>query len=274
MYIVLSFTSSPFPLEGRQEVLIIVQFSSVTQLCPTLWDPMDCSTARLPCPSPTPGGYSNSCSSSWWCHPTILSSVVPFCLQSCPASGSFPMSQLFSSGGQSIGASASASVLPVNIQDWLGWTGWIFLLSKGLSRVFSNTTVQKHQFISTQLFFFIVKCSHPYMTTGKTTASTRWTFVGKVMSLLFNILSRLIIVFLPKSKHLSISWLQSASAVVLEPPKIKIVSAFFVSPSICHEVMGLDAMILVSWMWNFKPTFPSPLSFSSRGSLVLLHFLP
>ena len=151
MNTVLSVTSSPFPLEGRKEVLIIVQFSSVTQLCPTLWDPMDCSTARLPCPSPTPGAYSNSCSSSWWCHPTISSSVVPFCLQSCPASGSSPLSQFFLSGGQSIGVSASASVLPVNTQDWspLGWTGLISLQSKGLSRVFS--TVQKHQFFSAQL---------------------------------------------------------------------------------------------------------------------------
>ena len=101
---------------------------------------------RPPCPSPTPRDYSNSCPLSWWCHPTISSSVVPFSsrLQSFPASGSFLMSQLFTSGGQSIGA--SASVLPMNIQDWfpLGWTGWISLQSKGLSRVFSNTTVQKH----------------------------------------------------------------------------------------------------------------------------------
>ena len=104
-----------------------------------------------------PGAYSNSCPSSQWCHPTISSSVVPFSshLQSFPASGSFPMSQFFTSSGQSIGVSASASVLPMNIQDWfpLGWTGWISLQSKGLSRVFSNTTVQKHQFFhNTQLF--------------------------------------------------------------------------------------------------------------------------
>ena len=109
--------------------------------------------ARLPCPSPTPRACSNSCPSSWWCHPTISSSVIPFssCLQSFPASGSFPMSQFFTSGDQSIGA--SASVLPMNIQDWfpLGLTGWISLQSKGLWRVFSNTTVQKHQFFSTQL---------------------------------------------------------------------------------------------------------------------------
>ena len=110
--------------------------------------------ARLPCPSPTSGAYSNSCPSSQWCHPTISSSVIPLsCLQSFPASGSFPMSQFFASGSQSIGVSATASVLPMNIQDWfpLGWTGWITLQSKGLSRVFSNTTFQKHQFFSTQL---------------------------------------------------------------------------------------------------------------------------
>ena len=111
--------------------------------------------ARLLCPSPTPGVYSNSCPSSQWCHPTISSSVIPFssCPQSFPASWSFPMSQLFTSGGQSIGVSASASVFPMNVQDWspLGWTGWISLQSKGLSSVFSNTTVQKHQFFGTQL---------------------------------------------------------------------------------------------------------------------------
>ena len=111
--------------------------------------------ARLPCPSSTPGACSNSCPSSWWCHPTISSSVVPFssCLQSFPASGSFPVSQFFTSGGRSIGVSASASVLPMSIQDWfpLGWTGWISLKSKGLSRVFSNTTVQKHKFFVAQI---------------------------------------------------------------------------------------------------------------------------
>ena len=110
--------------------------------------------ARLPCPSPSPRACSNSCPLSRWCHPTISSSVVPFssCLQSFPASGSFLMSWLFISGGQSIGASASALVLPMNIQDWfpLGWTGWTSLQSKGLSRVFSNTTVQKHQFFDYQ----------------------------------------------------------------------------------------------------------------------------
>ena len=110
---------------------------------------------RPPSPSPTPGVHPNPCPLSWWCHSTISSSVVPFSSrpQSFPASGSFPMSQLFASGGQSIGVSASTSVIPMNTQDWfpLGWTGWTSLQSKGLSRVFSNTTVQKHQFFGTQL---------------------------------------------------------------------------------------------------------------------------
>ena len=114
--------------------------------------------------------------------------------------------------------------------------------------------------------FFIVQLSYPYMTTGKAIALIRKTFVGKVMSLLFNMLSRLVIAFLPRTKHLLISWLQLPSAVILEPTKIKSVT---LSPSICHEVMGTDAMILVFRMLSFKPTFPSPLSLSSRGSLVL-----
>ena len=128
-----------------------VRSLSHVQLC----DPMDCSRPSLAFPSPTPGVHLNSCPLSQWCHPTISSSVVTFssCPQSFPASSSFQMSQFFASGGQSIGVSASASVLPMNIQDWfpLGWTGWISLQFKGLSRVFSNTTVQKHQFFSTQL---------------------------------------------------------------------------------------------------------------------------
>ena len=173
---------------------------------------------RPPCPSPAPGVYPNLRPLSQWCHPTILSSVIPFssCPQSFPASGSFQMSQLFTSGGQSIGVSALASVLPMNIQDWppLGWTGWISLQSRGLSRVFSNTTVQKHQFSDAQLSLYIVQLSHPYMTTGKTIALTRWTIVGKVMSLLCNMLSRLVITFLPSSRYLLISWLQLPSAVI------------------------------------------------------------
>ena len=122
--------------------------------------------------------------------------------------------------------------------------------------------------------FFTVQLSHPYMTTGKTIALTRWTFVGRVMSLLYNKPSRLVITFLSRSKCLLISWLQSPSAVILEPKKIKSLTVSTVSLSICHEGIGPDAMILVFWMLSFRPTFHSPLSLSSRGSLVLLHFLP
>ena len=134
------------------------QFSSVqlshSVMSHSLWT-HESQHARPPCPSPIPGVYSNSCPLSWWCHPAMSSFVVPFssCPQSLPASGSFPMSQLFASGGQSTGVSASISVLPMNTQDWspLGWTGWMSLQSRGLSRVFSNTTVQKHQFFGVQL---------------------------------------------------------------------------------------------------------------------------
>jgi len=133
----------------------VSSISSVAQSCPTLCDPMDCSTPGFPCPSPTSRACSNPCPLSWWCHPTISYSVVPFssCSQSSPASGAFPMGHFFPSGGQSIGASVSASVLPMNIQNWfpLGLTGLISLQSKGFSRVFSNTRVQKHPFFDTQL---------------------------------------------------------------------------------------------------------------------------
>ena len=144
---------------------------------------------RLPCPSPTPGAYLNSCALSRWCHPTTSSSVVPFSrLQSFPASGSFPMSQFFTSGGQSTGVSASASVLLMNIQDWfsLGLTGLISLQSKGLSRFHSSkASILQHS------AFFTVQLSHPYMTTGNTIALTRQTLVGKVMSLFLNDLKRI-----------------------------------------------------------------------------------
>ena len=175
------------------------------------------------------------------------------------------MSWLFVSGGRTIGASASASVLPVTIQDWspLGWTGWISLQPKGLSIIFSSTTVLKHQFFGTQPS----EChlSHPYMTTRKTIGLNRWAFVSEVMSLFFNMLSKFVIVFLPRSKHLLISWLQSSSTVILEPPKIKSVTVTVFSPSVCHEVMGLDAMILVFWMLSFKSAFSvSSLTFIKR----------
>ena len=170
--------------------MILLALSSV-QFSPSVTSdslrPRELQHTRLPRPSPTPRACSNSCPSSQWCHPTISTSVIPFssCIQSFPASRSFPMSQFFTSGGQSIGASALASVLPMSIQDWfpLGWIGLISLQSKGLSRVFFNITVQSPSILH-RSSFFMVQLSHPYMTTGKTIALTRWTFVGKVMSLL------------------------------------------------------------------------------------------
>ena len=143
-------------VENEEHGITSHQLSSVHSLsCFQLLWPYESQHARPPCPSPTPGVHPNSFPSSQWCHPAISSSVIPFsyCLQSLPASESFPMSQLFSWGGQRIGVSSSASVLPKNTQDWspLEWTAWISLQSKGLSRVFSNTTVQKHQFFGVQL---------------------------------------------------------------------------------------------------------------------------
>ena len=333
---------------------------------------------RPPCPSSPPGVHPSLCPFNWWCHPTISSFVTPFsCPQLFQASWSFPMSWLFESGGQSIGASASASVLPMSIQGnvvsllyyiqfssaqslsrvQLFETPWTaahqtslsitndrsllkltsiesvmpsnhlilchpFLLPPSIFpsiRVFSNESVlcirwpkywsfsfsispsneysglisfrmdwldllavqgslksllQHHSSKASILqdsAFFIVQLWHPYMTTGKTKDLTRRTFVGKIM--LFNMLSRLVITFLPSSKCLLISWLQSLSAVILEPPEIKSLTVSIVSPSICHEVMGPNAMILVFWMLSLKPTFSLSLSLSSRGSLVLL-FLP
>ena len=176
--------------------------------------PHELQHARLPCPSPTPGSCSNSCSSSQWCHPTISSSLIAFssCLQSCLESGFFPMSQLFPSGGQRIGISASAWFLPMDIQDWfpLGLTDWISLQSKGLKSLLRYHSSKAS--ILLRSAFFIVQLSYPYMTTGKTIALTRWTFVGKLMSLLSNMLSKLVIAFLSMNKWLLISWLPSPSA--------------------------------------------------------------
>ena len=164
---------------------------------------------RLPCPSPTPAAFSNSCPLSRWCHPTISSSVIPFssCLQSFPASGSFPVSQFFASGVQSTRVSGLISFR----MDWFD----LFAVQRTL-----KSHLPHHSSKASILWcsaFFIVQISHPYLTTGKTIALTRRTFVGKVMSLHFNMLSRLVITFLPRSKRLSVSWLQTSSAVILEP---------------------------------------------------------
>ena len=197
-----------------------VQFSSVAQSCPTLWDPMGSKQhARVPCPSPTPGACSNLCPSSQWCHSTIPSSVVPFssCLQSFPASGSFQMSQFSArwpkdwSFSFSISPSHEYSGLISFKIDWFDLLAVQGILNSLLHHS-SNASILLHP------AFFIVQLSNPYMTTGKTIALTRWTLVGKVMSLLFNTLSRLVITFLPRSKCPLVSWLQSPSAVILEPP--------------------------------------------------------
>ena len=177
------------------------------------------------------------------CHPLLL---LP---SNFPSLRIFPVSQLFPPGGQvSSSSSSSASFLPVNIQGWfpLGLTGWIFLLPTGLSRVFSSTTVWKHKFFGIPPSLWSNSHIHRwYMTIGKTIALTRWTFVSKLMALLLNTLSMFIIAFLPRGKCLLIAWLQSPSSVILKPKKIKSVTVSIFSSSICHEVVGLDATILV-----------------------------
>ena len=223
-----------------------VQFSR-SVVSDSLW-PHESQHTRPPCPSPTPGVHSDSCPSSQWCHPAISSSVIPFSSypQSLPASESFPISQLFSWGGQSTGVSALASFLPKNTQGWppSEWTGWMhfkmdwFLAVQGtlkslLQHHSSKASILRHS------AFFTVRLSHPYMTTGKTIALTRQTFVGKVMSLLFNMLSRLVITFLPRSKCLLISWLQSPSCSDFGAQKLKSDTVSTVSPSISHEVILL-----------------------------------
>ena len=212
----------------------IVQF-----ICSVLSDslqPHGLQHASLSCPSPTPRAYSNSCPLSRWCHPAISFFVVPFsCLQSFPASGSFLHTRWpkFWSFSFSLSPSSEYSGLisfRIDCLDLLAVQGTLKSLLQHHS---SKASVLRHS------AFFIVQLSHPYMTTGKTIALTKWTSVGKVMSLLFNMLSRLVMTFLPRSKHPLISWLQSPSTLTLEPKKNKVSHCF---PSICHEVMGPDAM--------------------------------
>ena len=190
----------------------IPRFSSVAQSGLTL-PAHGLQHSRLPSPPPSPRVYSNPCSLSWWFHPIISSSVISFssCLQSFPASWSFLRSQFFALGAQSIGA--SASVLPMNIQD--------LLAVQGTLRSFLQCSSSKAS-IPQCSAFFMVQLSHPYMTTGETIALTRWTFVGKVMSLPFNMLSSLVIAFLPRSKRLLISWPQSPSAVIFGAKEDKV----------------------------------------------------
>ena len=208
--------------------------------------------ARLPCLSLSP----RVCSHSYplW---HLTNHLILCCRPLLLLPSVFPnISWIFMSGGQNSGASASASVLPMNIQGCfpLGLTGLISLQSKGLSRVFSNTIVQKHQFFGAQPSLWSNSHIHTWLL-KKTIALTVWTFVGKVMSLLFNRLSRFVTVFLPRNKCLLISLLQQPSTVILEPKKIKSVTVSIVLPSICHEVMRPDATILVIWTLSFQSAF-------------------
>ena len=226
-----------------------VQFSH-SVMSDSLW-PHGLQYARPPCPSTTPGVYSNSYPLSRWCHPTISSSAIHFssCLQSFPESGSFLMSQFFPSGVEKYW-SFSFSISPSNEysglisfrMDWFDPLAVQGTLKRLLQHHSSKASILWYS------AFFIVQLSHPYMTAGKTIALTRWTFVGKVVSLLFNMLSRLVITFLPRSKRLLISWLQSPSAVILEPPQNKVCHRFPCFPiylpwsdgTRCHDLSFLN----------------------------------
>ena len=215
--------------------------------------------ARLPCPSPTPGTCSNSCPLSQWCHPTISPSVIPFCscLQSFPASGFFPVSQFFTSGGHkywgfSISPSKEYSALISFRIDWLNLPAVQGTL---------KSLLQHHSSKASILWcsaFFMVQLSHPYMTTGKTRAMTRQTFVSKVVSVLFNMLSRLVTAFLPRNKCLLISWLQSPSAVILEPKKIKSVTPallqwlLWVAMVSCNKWAPESSSVLIQSLCSFQ----------------------
>ena len=209
--------------------------------------PHESQHARPPCPSPIPGVHPDSCPLSQWCHPAISSSVVPFssCHQSLPASVFSNKSTLRLRWPKYWSFSFNiipSKEIPGSISfrmDWLDLLAVQGTLKSLLQHHSSKASILQHS------AFFTVQLSHPYMTTGKTIALTRRTFVDKVMSLLFNMLSRLVITFLPRSKRLLISRLQSSSVVTLEPQKIKSDTVCTVCPSICHEVMGSDAMILI-----------------------------
>ena len=240
------------------DIVVVVQLLSCVWLLVIPWTAA-CQTSLPVCPSLSPRVCSNSCPLSRWWHPTISSSVTHFSYsQYFPASRFFPVRQIFLSGSQSIGASASASIGPSTEYEGLisFRIDWFDLLAvQGtLKRIFQDYNLKASiLWCST---FFMVHLSHLCMTTGKTIVLTIWTFVGKVISLLFNMLSRVVITFLLRINHLLISWLQSPSALILEPKKIKFVTVSLNFSSVCHEVMGPDAMIFVFWMVSFKPAFP------------------
>ena len=220
--------------------VLLLLFSS-TVVTDSMW-PHELQQARPPCPSPPPGVCSISCLLHQWCHPTILSSdaLFSFCPQSFPASGAFPMSWLFTLDDQNTGALASASLLPRSIQGLfpLRLIGLISFLSKGPSGVFSSTTVEGMSSLAFCLLY------GPALTKVHDHWEDTWIFVGRVMSLIFNTLSRFVVAFLPRSNHLLISWMWSPTTVILEAKKRKSVTNFPFSLSICHEVVRPDAMIL------------------------------
>ena len=256
-------------------IVLSVQFSAVAQSCPTLW-PHGLQHARLPSPSPTSKACSNLCASSRWCHPTISCSVVPFLL----LPSIFPSIKVFSN--ESVlhirwlkYCSFSFSISPSNEYsrlisfgiDWFGLLAVQGTLKSLLQHHSSKASILQHS------AFFMVQLSHLYMTIGKIIALIGQTFVGKVMSLLFSILSSLVIVFLLRSRCLLISWLQSPSSVILEPKKI-VCHCFYCFPIYLPWTEGWMPWSLFFECWVLSQLFHSPISLSSRGSLAPLHFLP
>ena len=244
-------------MKTRRLILLLFLFShTVMSDC---LPPHGLQHTRLPCPSLSPWVCSNAYPLSWWCiqpsHPLRPLFLLPSIF---PRIRVFSSEWLFTSGGQSTGASPFTSVLLVNIQGWFHFelTGLISLQSMGRSRVFSNTIFQKHQFFSAQPSLW--SNAHPCMTSGKNKPLTIQTVAGRVISLLFYMLFRFVIAFLPRSKHLNFM----AAVIVCSDvgaQENKVCHCFHFSPSFCHEIMGLDAMIFVIWMLSFKPAF-SPCS--------------
>ena len=225
---------------------------------------------RLLCPSLSPGVRANACQLSRWCHPTISFSVVLFscCPQSFPASASFPVSWKYWGFSFSINPSSEYSGLISFRIDWFDLLAVQGTLKSLLQHHSSKVSILQHSAL------FMVHLSNLYITTRETIVLTVWTSVSKVMALLFSRLFRFIIAFLPRSKYLLISWLQSPSSVILEPKKLKSVTISIYSPSLCHEVMKPDTMILVFECWVLSQLFFLSSLPLSRGFLVPLHFLP
>ena len=242
---------------GLRIIAILLLFSC--SVMSDSWQPHELQHARLPCPSPSTGACTNSCTLSQWRHPTISSSGVPFSFNLL--SSIFPSIRVFSIElvlciRWPKYESFSFTISPYNEDSVLisFRIDWFDLAYQRTLKSLLHYHSSKPSILWCSAFF-IAQLSHPNMTTGKAIVLTMWTFVNKVMPLLFNTLSRLVIAFLPRSKHVLILWPQSPSVVILKPPKMKSVTVSIVSPSICHEVIGQVAMIFVFWMLSFKPAF-------------------